>query len=182
MSLKEKAVGAGDAIVILFCQAAAGAAFVWAADERVDGTTGSWDDQVAWMAVATLVLVCASVARGWQLRERTLLPALATGIGGQLVFGGAVYALGDAIAAGRQNYWDAIHFSVLFWTFVVAAIAAFVSNIGAARRGSRLAAVLIGTSGLWVVVCLAVWTWTWSTAAQEWQGAIARYFFLATHG
>lgn len=182
MSFKDKAQGAADAVVILLCQGAAGAAFVWAADQRIDGTKSSWDDQVIWLALAALVVVVGSAARGWQLRERTTLVALATGVGGQLVFGGAVYALGDAIAAGRQNYWDAIHFSVLFWAFVVAAVSAFGANLVAARRGSRLGAGLLGISGLWVLVCLAVWTWTWSPMVQEWQGAIGRYFFLATHG
>jgi len=126
--------------------------------------------------VLVLVLLFVGVKR-----ERTgTLSVL--GLTGQLLFGVAVATFSIAWAEGRQNYWDAYHFSVLAWTAFTAASTAFVASMLASRRGSVIAPAFQATAGVCVALSALVWLYTWNPWLQQFEGWVARTLWLATHG
>lgn len=164
---------------------AAAIALLWAAKTGLVGSKGSkvtaWPAsqfaQLAWLGILSMVGSLAVLMRG-QSRRPLLLGSLA----GMLAFATGFTVVGVAWAGGRQNYWDAIHFSSLIWLSAVGAIGSLVAARVAARRGSDLGRVLQGPALVCVLLVVLGWLWTWFPPLQELQADLARFFFLKLHG
>jgi hypothetical protein len=129
---------------------------------------------VPWGAVAA-VLVGVVAARSRP--EVGLAPGLAS-----LVSGAAsLVAIGMAVGAERQNYWDAWHFASLFWAGAAGSVLGVVA-LARARRQSTAAAVGLPVSLLLVAVYLILWSWMTFSFVQDIEGAVARWAYLLTHG
>ncbi len=178
--------GLKEAVAMLVgLSAVAGGVIYGAANKLNSGekaVEGAWaGDSFVTLGWIGLLVLAISTARAIQQRDDGVLRLVGVGIGGQLLFVGGVAGVSLAWAAERQNYWDAYHFAILVWNAILGAVCALICVILAARRGSRVAQFLIGPTCFWVLVALAVWTWTWSSTVQDFEAAITRSFYLATH-
>ncbi|MCP4869943.1 MAG: hypothetical protein GY898_14625 [Proteobacteria bacterium] len=114
-------------------------------------------------------------------RERTATLSL-LGVSTLALFGCTVATFSLAWVHGRENYWDAYHFAALLWTVFGTSVLSFASFKVAGDRGSVFAQVLVGVSAVTVLLCLFVWTYTWSPLVQDFEGWIARTLWQMTHG
>ena len=96
--------------------------------------------------------------------------------------GSALAVLALAVAAGRENFWDAIHFASLYWCALASALVALWALIRVGRRGSELAVTLAWLDALLVGACALLWAWMSLPIVQDLQGWIARTLYLLTHG
>ena len=91
------------------------------------------------------------------------------------------FTLLQAVAAERQNYWDAIHFSTLVWAGLASALAAVVLSAwggekdGTARAAGWLPGALLAG---WVLV----WMVTWFGPLSDFIAWTASSWYLMTHG
>lgn len=181
-----KWAGRAEGIVTLLALAGVAGAIVYGATSRLDkgekSTADSWGGEsfatLGWIA---LILLAVALVRAVRQRDANLWGLLGIGVGGQLLFLAGVAAVSLAWGAGRENYWDAYHFSILVWTAILGAVSAFACVLLAARRGSLVAQFLIGVTTFWLLVSLGVWTWTWSSTVQDLEASITQSLYLATH-
>ena len=131
--------------------------------------------------VATLIWVGLSLAdlRQGPASGPTRLVDVLAYLGLSLMSG---FTLLRAVAAGRQNYWDAIHFSTLVWTGMAAALAAAVVTGVAARRGDRPIQVLGWLPAVLTSIWVLVWMATWFGPLGDLIAWLAGSWYLATHG
>lgn len=150
-------------------------------DKLVDLESGAWSGadfgSLAW--VGLLVAIAVLLAGVRRERSGTLVMV---GITGQLLFAAAVATFSIAWASGRQNYWDAYHFSTLAWTAFGSAAVAAVAATFASRRGSAVGPALQATSSVCVLLSFVVWLYSWNPWLQGLEGWIVRTLWLATHG
>jgi len=136
--------------------------------------------QVLWMPWLAVGLTAAAIASCWSTVGARLGSFLGLALGAQS--GSALACISLAVAAGRQNYWDAVHFASLYWVAVVGSLGALVLLVRVARGGSELARFLAVLSGLLLGACVVLWAWMTLGPVQELQGWIARTLYLLTHG
>lgn len=126
-----------------------------------------------WAALASLL---GASRLGASPLERALV-----GLGGGALGAAALSVLSLAVAAERQNYWDAWHFSSTFWAGALASLLG-ATLVVRARRESRLASTLVVVSGALVLVFFAIWAWMTFSFVQDIEGAVARWAWHLTHG
>lgn len=103
------------------------------------------------------------------------------GLGGGALGAAALSILSLAVAAERQNYWDAWHFSSTFWAGALASLFG-ATLLVRARRDSRLASSLVVVACALVFVFFAIWAWMTFSFVQDIEGAVARWAWHLTHG
>ncbi len=175
-----------EAVLVTLGMAGVAATIVYGATSKLSRgqktTPGAWGgDSFATLAWIGLILLVVATVRAVRQGYRSNWGLLGVGVGGQILFGAGVAAVSLAWAAERQNYWDAYHFAVLAWNAILGSAAALVCVVLAARRGSKIAQLLIGPATFCVLAILLVWTWTWSGTVQELEASITRSLYLATH-
>ena len=131
---------------------------------------------VPWLALAV------SVGGAVVLRKEAGWPAIASGAVLSIQAGMNLAVISMGVGAGRQNYWDAVHFASVFWCAALRGIVGLVIRVRAARRGSDIAGGLAWIDGALVGVCVVLWAWMTLPPVQAVQGWIARTLYLLTHG
>lgn len=105
----------------------------------------------------------------------------AVGLGALVLAVVAGVTIGLAVAAERQNYWDAVRFSQLLWLAGLAVVAAVVllrRSWAPQRDWLWVPLWLSYTAG---GALLLVWIWTWFEPAQELASWLARWLWRLTH-
>jgi hypothetical protein len=167
--------------------AALGGELAWGAAAHVGSKkVPGWDpDQFMWLAAAALVAVLASAtAAVFQLRseDSPTLTYLIEVVGSLVVSLAAAFTISNAVAAERQNYWDAVHFASLFWVGVLTAVASTVVATLASKRGDSPVQALSWIPALVVALWVLLWMVTWFTPLGDFLGWAAGWLYLATHG
>lgn len=132
---------------------------------------------LAWLG---LVMTAVMFAVGYKRKRTATLTLL--GISALVMCGCTVGTFSLAWVHGRENYWDAYHFAALLWTVFGTATLSLASFKVAGDRGSLIAEALVGVAGVTVLLCVFVWTYTWSPMVQDLEGWIARTLWQMTHG
>ena len=177
--------GVGLAVSAIACLLAA--TLAWAAQRRIAGDS----DPLVWGpeefvlsatgALATVLL--ASVLAVVQLRHS--VPGVSRAVevaSGLAVSGAAAFAVSCAVAAERQNYWDAIHFAALVWVGILAALSSVVVSVIGSRRGDAGVQRLGWVPGFVLAAWLFLWSVTWFGPLGDFIAWVASSWYLATHG
>jgi hypothetical protein len=144
---------------------------------QVERWSGSDFANLAWLGLAASIVL---FALAWW--RKTAWPLTLLGVSSLTLVGCTVATFSLAWVHGRENYWDAYHFAALLWTvFGSAALSLAAFKIDGAR-GSLVARSLVGVSVVVVLLCLFVWTYSWSPLVQDFEGWVARFLWQATHG
>lgn len=145
------------------------------------GAEGKWGGDsfanLAWLGLVASVVLFVSGRSRARTGTLTIL-----GISSLVLFGCTIGTFSLAWVHGRENYWDAYHFAALLWTIFGSAVLSLASFKIAGDRGSIVAEALVGVAAVAVLICLLVWTYTWSSQVQDLEGWIARTLWQATHG
>jgi hypothetical protein len=112
-------------------------------------------------------------------RARGAVARTAAVVARLLVSAGAAATLGAAVAAERQNYWEAADFAVIVWVGALAAVqAAWDSLRGELRAAEPLRAIALAIATLWAIAFATML----SPSVRDAEAAIARWLWLLTHG
>ena len=107
--------------------------------------------------------------------------AAGPGVTGALCGVAALVAISFAVAAERQNYWDAYHFAALFWAGALSTVTGLV-GLWRSRHESGLASFVLAPAAVVALAYVVLWSWMTFWTVQEVEGAIVRWTWRLTHG
>ncbi|MCO4769090.1 MAG: hypothetical protein KDA24_03605 [Deltaproteobacteria bacterium] len=156
-------------------------AVVSAAAMMGDDPKGSDPSLVANLGWAGALGIVVGVALAVRAADVTARLSALVGLGGALCGVGCITAIGFAVGAERQNYWDAYHFAALFWAGAIASVAGVVA-LWRSRKESGLASFAFAPAAMVVLAYLLLWSWMTFEFVQEIEGAVVRWTWRLTHG